>query len=144
MISQYTLHSAVSRSVLSVSVTPWTAAHQAPLSMGFSRREHWSGMPCPSPGGLPHSGINPDSPALQADPLPSEPPYIIKHQHIYNIMLQWINVKSHSSNTQWFKTSVSGYSFHHPNCLTHHNSSSHLYVKTLRASGEILPMAHHS
>ena len=88
MISQYTLHSAVSRSVLSVSVTPWTAAHQAPLSMEFSRREHWSGMPCPSPGGLPHPGINPDSPALQADPLPSEPPYIIKHQHIYNIMLQ--------------------------------------------------------
>ena len=38
-------------------VTPWTVAHQAPLSMGFSRPECWSGFPCPSPGDLPNSGI---------------------------------------------------------------------------------------
>ena len=53
-------------------VTPWTAACQAPLSMGFSREEHWSGLPFPSPGDLPHPGIEPRSPALQADFLPTE------------------------------------------------------------------------
>ena len=55
-------------------VTPKTVARQAPLSMGFSRREYWSGLPFPSPGDLPDSGIKPWSPALQADSLPSEPP----------------------------------------------------------------------
>ena len=38
-------------------MTPWTVAHQAPLSMGFSRQEHWSGLPCPPPEGLPIPGI---------------------------------------------------------------------------------------
>ena len=54
--------------------TPWTAAHQAPLSMGFSRQEYRSGLPFPSPGDLPNPGIEPGSPALQADTLSSEPP----------------------------------------------------------------------
>ena len=54
--------------------TPWTVAHQAPPSMGFSRLEYWSGLPFPAPGDLPHLGIKPESPALQADPLLSEPP----------------------------------------------------------------------
>ena len=45
-------------------VTPWTVAHQAPLSMGFSRQEYWSGLPFPSPGDLPDPGIEPRSPAL--------------------------------------------------------------------------------
>ena len=54
--------------------TPWTIAYKAPLSMGFSRQEYRSGLPFPSPGDLPHSGIKPGSPALQADALPSEPP----------------------------------------------------------------------
>ena len=52
--------------------TPWTIAHQAPLSMGFSRQEYWSGLPFPSPGDLPNSGIEPTSPeppALQVDSL---------------------------------------------------------------------------
>ena len=53
-------------------VTPWTVACQAPLSMGFSRQEYWSGWPFPSPGDLPNPGIEPGSPALQADSLPSE------------------------------------------------------------------------
>ena len=44
------------------------------LSMGFSRQEYWSGLPCPPPGDLPNPGIQPTSPALQADSLPSEPP----------------------------------------------------------------------
>ena len=54
--------------------TPWTVTYQAPLSMGFSRQEYWSGLPFPSPGDLPDPGIEPRSPALQADTLTSEPP----------------------------------------------------------------------
>ena len=54
--------------------TPWTVAHHTPPSMGFSRQESWSGLPFPSPGGLPHPGIQPRSPALQADALTSAPP----------------------------------------------------------------------
>jgi len=50
-------------------VTPWTVACQAPLSIGFSRQEYWSGLPFPSPGDLPHPGIKPGSLALQADDL---------------------------------------------------------------------------
>ena len=53
-------------------VTLWTVAHQAPLSMGFSRQGYWSGLPFPSPGDLPDPGIEPRSPALQAFSLPTE------------------------------------------------------------------------
>ena len=53
--------------------TPWTVDCQAPLSMGFSRQEQWSGLPLPSPGDLPDPRIEPRSPAFQADSLPSEP-----------------------------------------------------------------------
>ena len=53
---------------------PWTVAYQAPRSLGFSRQEHWSGLPFPSPGDLPNPGIEPGSPTLQADALQSEPP----------------------------------------------------------------------
>ena len=48
-------------------LTLWTVAYQPPLSMGFSRQEYWGGVPCPSPGDLPHPGIEPGSLALQAD-----------------------------------------------------------------------------
>ena len=53
--------------------TVWTIAHRAPLSLGFSRQEYWSGLPFPSPGDLPNPGIEPKSPAasaLQPDSLP--------------------------------------------------------------------------
>jgi len=53
--------------------------------MGFSRQEYWSGLPFPSPGDLPYSGIEPGSPTLEADALTSEPPqkYILaKDRHI--------------------------------------------------------------
>ena len=53
---------------------PWTAAHQAPLSMGFSRQDYWSGWPFPFLGNLPDPGIEPGSPALQAGSLPTELP----------------------------------------------------------------------
>ena len=62
--------------------TLWTVAHQAPLSVYFSRREYWSGLPFPSPGDLPNPGIEARSPMLQADSLPSEPPgkaYAFRH-----------------------------------------------------------------
>ena len=52
--------------------TPWTVAHQAPPSMGFTRQEYWSGLPFPSPGDRPNPGIEPRSPALQADSLSAE------------------------------------------------------------------------
>ena len=55
-------------------VTPWTITRQAPLSMGFSRPEYWSGLPCPSPGDLTNPGMEPMSPALQVDSLPFEAP----------------------------------------------------------------------
>ena len=54
-------------------VTPWTVACQAPRSMRFSRWEYWSGLLFPFPGDLPSWGIEPGSPALQTDALPSEP-----------------------------------------------------------------------
>ena len=57
--------------------TPWTAAHQAPLAMGSSRQEYWSGLPCPPPGDLPKPGIKPaslTSPALAGASLLPAPP----------------------------------------------------------------------
>ena len=54
----------LSCSVMSDSATPWTVAHQASLSVGFPKQEYWSGLPVPSPGDLPDSGIKPGSPAL--------------------------------------------------------------------------------
>ena len=55
-------------------MTTWTVAYQAPPSMGFSRQEYSNGLPFPLPGNLPNPGIQPRSPTLQADALPSEPP----------------------------------------------------------------------
>ena len=63
----------VNKSCLTL-VIPWTVAYQAPLSMGFSRQASWSGLPFPSPEDLPDPGMEPGSPALQADVLLSEPP----------------------------------------------------------------------
>ena len=54
--------------------TPWTVACQVPLSVRFSRQEYWRGLPFPPPGDLPNPGIEPWSPALQVDSLPTEPP----------------------------------------------------------------------
>ena len=54
--------------------TLWTVARQAPLSMGFSRQEHWSGLPCPSPGDLPGPGIEPMSSASAGSFFTTEPP----------------------------------------------------------------------
>ena len=74
--------------------TPWTVAHQAPASMGFSRQEYWSGLPFPSPGDLPDLGIEPRSPALRADALPSEPPGNL----VYDKRIIWL--KAHLDKEQ--------------------------------------------
>ena len=76
--------------------TPWTVAHQAPLSMRFSRQEYWSGLPCSPPGDLPNPGIEPMapmSPALQADSLP------LSHQETP----EWFIVIIKKSNTKTWK-----------------------------------------
>ena len=64
---------AVAKSCLTL-ITPWTVAHQAPLSMGFSRQEYWSGLSCPPPEDLSNPRVNPRFPTLQADSLPSKSP----------------------------------------------------------------------
>ena len=64
-------------------VTPWTAVHQAPLSMDSSRQEYWSGLPCPSPGDLPDPGVepvSPEAPALQAASVLLS--YLLNHKEI--------------------------------------------------------------
>ena len=76
-------------------VTPWTVAHQTPLSMGFLRQEYWSGLPFPSPGDLPDPGIEPASPELAGGflttELPGKPSLVviisiihITHTYIYS------------------------------------------------------------
>ena len=62
----------VSHSLMPDSATPWTVAHQAPLTMGFSRQGYWSGLLFPLSGDLPDTEIEPGSPALQAVSLPTE------------------------------------------------------------------------
>ena len=68
--------------------TTWTVAHQAPLSMGFSRQECCSMLPFPSPGDHPDPGIEPGSPALQADSLLSEPPG--KPREAWWVTIHWV------------------------------------------------------
>ena len=62
-----------SLSLVELVVSPWTVAHQASLSMGFSRQEYWSGLPFPSPGDLPNPETEPASPALAGDFFTTEP-----------------------------------------------------------------------
>ena len=68
-------------------MTPWIVAHQAYLSMEFSRQEYWSGLPFPPPGDLLNPGIEPRSPTLQVDSLPSEPPRKSKNPGVGSMSL---------------------------------------------------------
>ena len=72
----------VSLSHAQLFATPWTVDHQAPLSVGFSRQEYGSGLPCPPPGYLPNPGVESRSPALQADSLPVEPPRKLVYRNV--------------------------------------------------------------
>ena len=85
--------------------TPWTVARQAPLSMGFSRQEYWSGLPFPSPGDLPNPGIEPGSPVLQADALPSEPPGNHIRDQFRILFTEIITLVLHFSVFTWIQTS---------------------------------------
>ena len=69
--------SLVAKSCLTLA-TPWSVVLHAPLSIGFSRQEYWSVLPFPSPGDLPDPGVEPRSPALQADSLLVEPTGMFK------------------------------------------------------------------
>ena len=72
---QYYVCPIISLCILSDSfVTPWTVSRQPPLSMGFPRREDWSGLPFPSPGHIPHPGIKPTSHTLAGEFFTAEPP----------------------------------------------------------------------
>ena len=79
--------------------TPWTVAHQNPMSMEFSRQEYWSGLPFPSPGDFPDPGIEPGSPELPADSLPSEPP----GKPLTKFLV------ANSKKSLWFNAAVPGY-----------------------------------
>ena len=76
-----------SLSCVQLFATQWTVAYKASLPMEFSRQSYWSRLPLPSPEDLPEPGIEPGSPALQADTLPSEPPgkptYCPEHKWFY-------------------------------------------------------------
>ena len=73
--------------------TQRTVTYQAPPTVKFSRQESWSGLPFPSPGDLPDPGIEPRSPVLQADALPSEPP---GKPSLYGVQI--IHIKSKLEN----------------------------------------------
>ena len=86
--------------------TLWTVACQAPLSMGFFWQEYWSGLPFPSPGDFPNSGIKPWSPALQADSLPTElwgKPYRCQRLTLLNVagLVQWEEVVGSPQRGIW-------------------------------------------
>ena len=87
---------------MSDSATSWTVAHQAPPSIGFPRQEHWIVLPFSSPGDLPNPGIEPGSPALQVDSLPSEPagkPHIITTcDEFQHILIEGLQGLWHCSN----------------------------------------------
>ena len=78
--------------------TPWTVAYQASPSMGFSRQDYWSGLPFPSPGDLPDPGIEPGSPALEADALTSE----LSGKHIYACICIYMFLRSTPWNMSVF------------------------------------------
>ena len=68
-------------------VIPWTVARQSSLSVGFSRQEYWSGLPCSPPGDIPNPGIKSRSSASQVDSLPSEPPWKPKNTGVGSLSL---------------------------------------------------------
>ena len=96
--------------VVQLFVTPWTVAHQASLSMGFSRQEYWSGLPFPPGGDLPNPGIEPMSPASQAVSLPAEP----------SGRLPWLNIL-----TSCPASGTSGIAFTLTKACLHRQETSH-------------------
>ena len=90
----------------------WTVAHQAPLSVGFFRQEYWSGSPFPSPGHLLDPGIEPRSPALQADSLPTElqgKPYM-GHTYTQKLFVVYLEFKCNQASWFWVMEFISVFS----------------------------------
>ena len=108
-------------SIMSDFCDPWSVAHQDPLSMGFSRQEYWSGLPCPPPGDLPNPGMEPGSPAFLEDSLllshqgsPTKLcPYVRIIIFIYYLNIfttySFIQISASSSSTNSLDFSVSTY-----------------------------------
>ena len=90
----FNLVESVSHSVLWLFATPWTVAHQAPPSMGFSRQEYWRGFPFLSPGDLPNPGIKPGCHALQADSIIWANREVLKNVQRICISSHWVSVYS--------------------------------------------------
>ena len=86
--------------------TPWIAAHQAPLSMKFSRQEYWSGLLFPSPGDLPDPGIEHGSSTLQADYLPSGKPLVSEGNQTQNTPR---NMCPHLSSDACYDSKISAF-----------------------------------
>ena len=87
---------------------PRIVARQAPLSLGFSRQEYWSGLPCPPPGDLPKPGIEPRPPTLQADSLPSETPgkpsgVMVSHSWVSPMGVRILSARHFVLGSLWFQ-----------------------------------------
>ena len=96
-------------------VTPWTVARQAPLSMGLSWQEYWSGLPFPSPGDLPDPGIGPVSPALAGGFFTTKPPE--KPHELSDLSFYWT---IHNESILSKKFAVNKYMYNH--CLKLRNT----------------------
>ena len=89
--------------------TPWTVTHQAPLSIGFSRQEYWSGLPFSSPGDLPDPEIEPTSPAWAGRFFTTEPPVTVVSTKVH-LLLEWpVWGSSHWTPKAWILVSRSQY-----------------------------------
>ena len=87
-------------------LTPWPVAHQAPLSMGFSRREYWSGLPCPPPEDLPDPGIEPDSltsPALAGRFFTTSATWEASQELMHKIKALWRHIHWGKTRTDFLK-----------------------------------------
>ena len=113
-------------SCVRLSATPWTLAHQAPLSIGFSRHKYWSGLPFSSLGDLPDPGVKPRSPALQADSISI---WATREAHIqalsHHYLLPSLTSLAHSCSS------------------TFHSSPRRLIRSTLKNANQII-WSHHS
>ena len=98
-------------------MSPWTVAHQAPLSMGFYRQEYRSGFPCLPPGDLPNPSIEPRFPAWWADSLPSEPPGKPKNTGMGSLSLLQGNLATQQSNQSLLHCSLILDQLSHPASL---------------------------
>ena len=124
------------------STTLWTVAHQVPLSMGFSRQEHQSGLPFPSPGDLPNPGIKPTSPALVDEFFTIEPPGKPTHSN----KLRITTISSPPFKVQHWLILSSGHRCHPYHHQIYDDSSHCILLETWISNSKLLPshsISHH-